>query len=158
MTTKDLALLPTRIALGATMLVHGLPKLGEEGARQTGEMLEGMGIRPGVAWAKATGAAEVFGGASALLGVATRLGALAVLVTQGVAVAKVHASKGFNNLAGGWEFNLALMAMAAGLLVAGPGVLSGHELVERRLQRQPLAWLMRPRRTGAALRAVKLLK
>jgi putative oxidoreductase len=100
----------------------------------------------------------VFGGASALLGVATRLGALAVLVTQGVAVAKVHASKGFNNLAGGWEFNLALMAMAAGLLVAGPGVLSGHELVERRLQRQPLAWLMRPRRTGAALRAVKLLK
>jgi putative oxidoreductase len=155
-TTKDAALVPMRLSLGATMLFHGLPKLGGEGARQTGEMLEGMGIRPGLAWARATGAAEVLGGLTALLGIGTRLGALAVLATQAVAVAKVHAGKGFSNSAGGWEFNAALMAMALGFLVAGPGRISLHEALEHRLERRPSRWL-RPRRSARALAAVKAL-
>lgn len=157
--TKDLALVPTRMSLGATMLFHGLPKLRGEGARQTGAMLEEMGFRPGVAWARATGAAEVFGGASAALGFATRLGALALLATQAVAISKVHAGKGFSNASGGWEFNLAIVAMALGMLVAGPGTVSLHELLERRLEGQGggLARLFRPR-TRRALALVKGLK
>lgn len=57
---------------------------------------------------------------------------------------------------GGYELNLALMATALGLLVAGPGTVSGHELVERRLEGRP-RWLpFRSRRP--AVRAVKLLE
>jgi putative oxidoreductase len=134
MGAKDLALVPARASLGATMIYHGASKLRGEGPAQTGQVFEQLGLKPGRTLAVLTGLAEVFAGASAILGIGTRLGALAVLVTQGVAVAKIHAPKGFSNLGGGYEFNLLLAAAALGLLVAGPGPLSIHELVERRLQ------------------------
>ena len=84
------------------------------------------------------------------------VGAAAVLATQAVAIAKVHGPKGFSNLGGGYEYNVALVGIALGLLVAGPGALSVHELLERRVERRP--WrLLQPQRRGAfrALMAVK---
>src|SRR5438270_10568021 len=105
---KELALLPGRMAIGATMLVHGTAKLSAEGAEQHGQMFDQMGLKPGKPLAVATGLAEAFAGVSALLGLWTRPAALAVLITQGVAIAKVHASKGFNIMKGGYEYNLAL--------------------------------------------------
>jgi putative oxidoreductase len=155
MSTRDLGVVPARAALGATMLYHGAAKLRGEGAQQTAGMMEQLGFRPGRPWALATGLAEVFAGATAILGIGTRLGALAVLATQAVAIAKVHRGKGFSNLAGGYEFNLALMAVAASLLLAGPGRYSAHELVEHRLERSPRVLFPRRRR---ALRYAKLLK
>lgn len=156
MSAKELSLVPARGALGATMLYHGVSKLRGDGPQQSAPMFESMGFRPGHRWAMLTGLAEVFGGATAILGIGTRLGALAVLATQGVAVAKVHAGKGFSNVAGGYEFNLLLMAAALGLLLSGPGALSAHEVVERRLE-GPAGWLRRarPRR---AVRIAKLLR
>jgi putative oxidoreductase len=156
MTAKELAFVPARASLGATMLYHGAQKLRRDGLQETAGMFEGLGIRPGRTWASLTGLAEVFAGASAILGLGTRLGALAVLVTQGVAIAKVHRGKGFSNSAGGWEFNAALMAVALALLVAGPGTYSAHEAVERRLDR---GWRGRlfPRRRRAVTLA-KLVK
>jgi putative oxidoreductase len=153
---KELSLVPARGALGATMLYHGVSKLRGEGPRQSAPMFESMGFKPGERWAMATGLAEVLGGATAILGIGTRLGALAVLVTQGVAVWKVHAGKGFSNMSGGYEFNLLLMAAALGLFLSGPGTLSAHEAVERRLE-GPAGWLRRarPRRS---VRLAKLLK
>ena len=153
---KELSLVPARGALGATMLYHGASKLRAEGIEQTAPMLESMGFVPGRRWAMATGLAEVIGGATAILGIGTRVGALAVLVTQGVAIWKVHASKGFANTAGGYEFNLLLMAAALGLLLAGPGTLSAHAVVERRL-RGPAGWLRRARPRRAA-RIARLLR
>ena len=94
---KDAGFLPMRAALGGTMIYHGLSKLKEEENRQeAGQMFEQIGIRPGRPLAVATGIAEVFAGVSAVLGFLTRPAALAVLVTQGVAIAKVHAKKGFD--------------------------------------------------------------
>ncbi len=153
---KELSLVPARGALGATMLYHGASKLRGEGPKQSAPMFESMGFRPGHRWAMLTGLAEVFGGATAILGIGTRIGALAVLVTQGVAVWKVHASKGFSNMGGGYEFNLLLMAAALGLLLSGPGTLSAHEVVERRLE-GPVGWLRRAR-PRPAVRIAKLLK
>ena len=57
-----------------------------------------------------------------------------------MAIAKVHASKGFDNLKGGYEFNLSLMAAALGLLLGGPGKLSVHQAVRPRTGRR---WLRR---------------
>lgn len=156
MTAKDLGLVPARMSLAATMLKHGLPKVRGESNAQAGAFLEQLGFRPGRRWAWLVGAAEIAAGASLALGIATRLGALAVLGTQAVAVAKVHAPKGFDNMAGGWEFNALIMATALGVLLSGPGTVSVHEALERRLQ-GGARWLFRPRR-AAGVGLVKLLK
>ncbi|MFT3915310.1 MAG: DoxX family protein [Anaeromyxobacteraceae bacterium] len=156
MLTKELAMVPVRGALGATMLYHGSQKLRADGAAGMGPFFESLGLKPGPRWVRATGLAELASGAGALLGLGTRLAALAILVTQAVAIAKVHGQKGFENAAGGYEFNLLIAAAALGLLVAGPGHVSAHEALERSLEGRP-RW-RRPRRRGGLLRAVKLLK
>lgn len=146
--------LPARLALGSTMLYHGLSKLRGEGPAQTGKMFEGLGIRPGRALAVATGLAETFAGAAAILGIATAPAALAVVVTQAVAIGKVHAPKGFSVMQGGMEFNLALVAMALALLADGPRTVSAHHAARRLARRRGLAGLLaaaRPRRVERAL-------
>jgi putative oxidoreductase len=158
---KDLGLLPPRAALGATMLYHGVDKLKREGREGAAQAFESMGIKPGRAWSLATGIAEVGAGALALAGVLTRPAALAVLVTQGMAIAKVHARNGFPVTKGGYEFNLALMAIAAALLVAGPGRFSTHELLEHAVDRRgarAAERLLRRTRGGLLSRLVRLLK
>jgi putative oxidoreductase len=152
-----MGLLPARAALGSTMLYHGLHKLSDW--EQAGKAFESMGISPGRPWALATAVAEAFAGASALLGVLTRPAAVAVLVTQAVAIAKVHRRNGFDATKGGYEFNLALMAIATGLLVAGPGEVSIHQVVDRALAQQRLAVLAgrRRRRRAGMLRLLAAL-
>ncbi|MFP2926222.1 DoxX family protein [Pyxidicoccus sp. 3LG] len=135
---KAAALLPPRLSLGSSMVVHGLSKLRPEGTAQTAGFFEQLGIKPARPWVLATGAAELFAGISTILGIATRPAALAVLVTQAMAIAKVHAAKGFDNTKGGFEFNLALSAIALGLLLRGPGQLSVHSAVERKVKRKEL--------------------
>ena len=158
-TPKDLALLPMWAALGTAMIVHGWGKLkGEEALSQTGQFFETIGIRPGRFWAAATGAAELAAGTLALLGIGTRLAALAVLVTQAVAAIRVHAPKGFDFMKGGMEYNLALMAIALGLLAEGPGRVSAHERIERLVEgRGPRRFLrrVRPSRRLRLLHAIK---
>jgi putative oxidoreductase len=133
---KDLALIPPRVALGATMLYHGLDKLRGSNRAQSAQAFESMGIRPGHQWSRATGIAETAAGVLSLLGTLTRPAALAVLVTQGVAVAKVHARRGFAVTKGGYEFNLALLAIATAILIAGPGRFSTHGVLERATDRR----------------------
>jgi putative oxidoreductase len=78
--------------------------------------------------------------------------------TQAVAIWKVHGQKGFDITKGGFEYNLALIAIALGLLVAGPGVASTHELLERRLEGRGSRKLWSRARPSLWLRLVKLLK
>jgi putative oxidoreductase len=154
---KDAALVPARLALGSTMLYHGAAKLRGEGPQQTGQMFEGIGLKPGKVVAIATGLAEVFAGAAAVLGVATRPAALAILVTQAIAISKVHAPKGFDFMKGGMEYNLALMAIAAGLLLSGPGRISAHEAIEHVVDGRGARRLWRRARPTVLSRAVRIL-
>lgn len=155
---KNAALLPLRASLGATMVHHGWSKLSGEGPQKSTQMMENLHIKPAKPMAMLTGGLELFAGVSAILGFATRPAALAVLVTQGVAIWKVHAKRGFDATNGGFEFNAALMAIAAGLLVAGPGLFSAHEGVEHLAQgRGGRKWLRKARPT-AGLRVIKWLK
>ena len=57
---------------------------------------------------RATGIAEAAAGVLSLLGFLTRPAAIAVLVTQAVAVAKVHAPRGYMVTKGGFEYNAAV--------------------------------------------------
>ena len=155
---KDIALIPPRAALGASMVFHGLGKLKEGAPEQTGQYFESVGIRPGKHFALATGIAEVFAGASAILGLWTRPAALAVLVTQAVAAWKVHSKNGFDISKGGFEYNIALMAIAGTLLLAGPGQFSAHEGIERLVEGRGAKRYFRRARPNGVLRLVKLLK
>lgn len=150
-----IGLLPARAALGSTMLYHGIQKLRDRD--QAGSSFQSIGISPGRPWALATALAETFAGASALLGVLTRPAALAVLVTQSVAIAKVHHRNGFDVTKGGYEFNIALMAIAAGLLLAGPGRVSVHRPLERALVDRPMARMLAGRRRRRRARLYRLL-
>lgn len=155
---KNVALLPLRASLGATMVHHGWSKLHGEGPQKSAEMMAQLRLTPAKPMAILAGAAELFAGVSALLGIATRPAALAVLVTQGVAIWKVHAQRGFDVTKGGFEFNAALIAIAAGLLIAGPGKFSTHEGIERWVEgRRPRRWLRRVHPTRG-LRLIKWLK
>ncbi|HYS11342.1 MAG TPA: DoxX family protein [Myxococcales bacterium] len=155
---KEIALIPPRAALGASMVYHGLGKLREGGAEQVGQFFESVGLRPGRTLAVATGAAEMFAGVAAILGLWTRPAALAVLVTQAVALAKVHARNGYDVAKGGYEYNLALMAIASALLIAGPGSLSTHEAIERLAEGRGAKKLLRRVRPSPLLRLIKALK
>ena len=139
------------------MLYHGLAKLRGEGPQRSGELFESLGIRPGRGLAVATGLAETFAGVATILGIATRPAALAVLVTQAVAVTKVHGPKGYDNMQGGMEYNLSLMAIAAGLLLSGPGPVSAHGVAKRRVRGRGPAALLRRARASRAERALALL-
>jgi putative oxidoreductase len=135
---KAAALLPPRLSLGSAMVFHGLSKLRKEGTAQTDGFFEQLGIKPAKPWVLATGWTELLASVSSILGIATRPMAVAVLVTQALAVTKVHLSKGFDNTQGGYEFNLAPGAIALGLLLRGPGPLSLHSAVERKVKRKEL--------------------
>ena len=122
------------------------------------QMFEQLGLRPGKPLAMATGAAEVFAGVASVLGFLTRPAALAVLVTQLVAIAKVHGKKGFDIMQGGFEYNLLLIAVALGLLVSGPGGFSVHEQLEHLAEGRGPRRIVNRVRPNALLRALKLLK
>lgn len=153
---KAAAMVPARTALGSSMIFHGVGKL--RAPEPAGQAFHGMGVRPGKPMAIAAGLAEVFAGVGAVLGVWTRPAALAVLVTQAVAIWKVHGSKGFDITKGGFEYNATLMAIAAGLLLAGPGAFSVHEALEHAVQGTGARRLYRKARPGPLLRFIKLLK
>ncbi|MFP2900210.1 DoxX family protein [Corallococcus sp. 4LFB] len=135
---KSAALLPPRLSLGATMIHHGLSKLKREGMEQQVGMFEQLGIKPGKPWLLATGITELVAGVSSILGIATRFTAVSVIVTQAMAIAKVHRKNGFDMTKGGYEFNLALIAIALGTLMRGPGRVSLHSALERRVKRREL--------------------
>jgi putative oxidoreductase len=122
--------------LGATMLYHGAEKLRDP--QKTAAQFESLGINPAGFWARATAIAEAGAGVLMLAGWLVRPAALAVLVTQAMAIKKVHAPKGFATYRGGYEFNLGLMATAAAMLLGGPGRYSLSRVLRRAAE--PMGW------------------
>jgi putative oxidoreductase len=140
------------------MVYHGLGKLRQGAPDQVGQFFESVGIRPGRSLAVATGLAEMFAGIGTVLGLWTRPAALAVLATQAVALIKVHAKNGFDVTKGGYEYNVALICIAAALLIAGPGSISAHEALERLVEGRGPRRILRRMRPSPLLRAIKALK
>jgi len=69
-----------------------------------------------------------------------------------------HAKNGFDVTKGGFEYNIALMCIAGALLIAGPGIFSAHEGIERLVEGRGAKKFLRRAKPPPALRLIKLLK
>lgn len=127
----DLGLLLLRVTLGAIFFAHGAQKVlgwyGGYGLKGTsGFFKQAMGIPVPLSYLAAF--TEFVGGIAVILGAFTQIAAMGLAVTMLVAVLKVHGKNGFwmnwssmANKGEGYEYNLALFAMALLLILAGPG-------------------------------------
>ncbi|MGH3087103.1 MAG: DoxX family protein [Rubrobacteraceae bacterium] len=124
----DLALLILRLVLGAIFVAHGAQKLfgsfGGPGLKGTAGFFDQLGIKPAPTMALLAGLTEFVGGLLMAAGFLTPVAALGLIVVMAVAAVTVHSQNGFFAAEGGYEFNLALAAMALALLVAGAGAYS----------------------------------
>jgi putative oxidoreductase len=114
---QPLALLVMRLALGAVMVGHGYHKV-FGGLHHHAQFVASLGLPAWSAYLSAF--AEFFGGILVLIGLFTRVAAFAICIDLCVAIAKVHFH---NGLMGehGYEFPLALAALAFGLIFLGAG-------------------------------------
>lgn len=123
-----LGLLIIRLVVGLSFMAHGAQKLfgwfGGYGPKGTGGWMESIGIKPGVAMAVMAGLMEFVGGALFAAGLGTVFASLLIVMTMVVAIVKVHGMNGYWATAGGYEYNLLLIAIAVGVALTGAGAYS----------------------------------
>lgn len=118
----DFAPLVLRLVLGLAFIVHGYPKLFNREARiGTAGWFDSIGIRPGKFWIVVSGVAEFFGGVALILGFYTQIAAALIAINMLVAMWKAKWGKTGFTAQGGWELDLAYLAMAAALIFLGAG-------------------------------------
>lgn len=129
----DLGALALRLTSGGLLTGHGAQKLfgsfGGYGLEGTGGWLESMGLRPGKVWAVAAGGSEFSGGLLSALGLLHPLGPVSSIAAMSMAWAKAHRGKPIWVTSGGAELPLTNIAIAAAMLVGGPGRLSLDRLL-----------------------------
>lgn len=125
--TSPYAALLLRLSLGAMFLAHAGLKLFVFTPAGTAQFFTSLGLPAALAYV--TMAAEVAGGAALILGVWTRIVALALTPILLGAIVTVHGANGwlFTNTGGGWEY----LALWTAALVALAGIGDG-------------AWALRP--------------
>jgi putative oxidoreductase len=117
-----------RLVLGLALAAHGSQKLfglfGGSGPPGTRKFFAGLGFRTPLVMAFVAGLSELGGGLLFAFGLLTPLAALALTVVMLNAIGTVHWKKGFFNSAGGYEYNLLILATALAVTATGPGRLS----------------------------------
>ncbi|MFZ0417932.1 MAG: DoxX family protein [Candidatus Sulfotelmatobacter sp.] len=114
---QPLALFVMRLALGAVMVGHGYHKV-FGGLHHHVQLVTSLGLPGWTAYLSAF--TEFLGGILVLIGLFTRFAAFAICIDLSVAIAKVHFHNGLMGN-GGYEFPLALAALAFGLIFFGAG-------------------------------------
>lgn len=121
----DLGLLVIRLVFGLSFALHGSQKLfgwfGGHGIKGTAGFFESIGLKPGTALAILAGLGELLGGLFFTAGIFMPLAALLMVGTMIVAILTVTGKNGFDVTAGGFEYNLAIIAAVVGVLLTGPG-------------------------------------
>lgn len=127
----DAAILLVRVAIGAMMLTHGIPKLGNLFSGQPIMFVDFLGLGPAISLAL-TVFAEVFCSILILLGLGTRLATLPLIITMLVALVQVHAADVFAKK----EMALHYLLVYILLFVLGSGRYSIDGLLYPKLVRQ----------------------
>ena len=117
---QPFALLVLRAVLGLVMAAHGWLKV-DGGMAEFKGLLVSVGIPGWMGYISAY--AELVGGILLIAGLLTRFAALATFIDMMVAVVKVHWKNGLLGAAG-YQFPLALAAMAFALIFFGGGSIS----------------------------------
>jgi putative oxidoreductase len=124
----DIAFLIVRLILGLGLAAHGSQKLfglfGGHGLAGTGGFFEGIGFRPGKAFAFMAGLGETGGGLLTALGLGGALGPVLIVLVMLVAIGSVHYNKGFFTSNGGWELPATNIAAALAIAFGGNGAYS----------------------------------
>ncbi|MBV8725172.1 MAG: DoxX family protein [Candidatus Eremiobacteraeota bacterium] len=124
----NIAFLIVRLILGLSFMAHGTQKLfgwfGGGGITGTGDFFEGLGFRPGKAFAAIAAVCETLGGFLTLLGAGGALGPVLIVLVMLTAIGSVHYKRGFFVSGGGWELNSAYIAAAVAIAYAGNGLYS----------------------------------
>lgn len=135
MDIASIGLLVIRLVFGLTFAAHGTQKLfgwfGGYGIEGTGGFFESIGIKPGKPMAVLAGLGEFGGGLFFALGLLTPLAAVAITVTMLVAIFTVTGKKGYWATADGYEYNVAIIAVAVGVALTGPGAFALDALLFR---------------------------
>jgi uncharacterized membrane protein YphA (DoxX/SURF4 family) len=113
-----------------TAITRAKQRVSEAFATQVDPMPDALGYHAAqlaVAWG------ELLGGFALLLGILTRLAAVGLLVIQAGAIYTVTLAVGFSpEDGGGYEYNVALIAMCLALVLTGGGALAVDNLLRRR--------------------------
>ena len=125
---QPVGLLVLRIALGIIFFSHGYPKVAHLGAGMQDFFIQ-HGL-PGY-FVYISGVLEVFGGMLLVLGLFTRVAALALAIEMVVAIWKVHSSHGYLAVHE-YEFPLVLATACFALSTVGAGLLSLDQLLFER--------------------------
>jgi putative oxidoreductase len=123
-----------RAVVGITFVMHGWMKLFGFGVEGTAGFFGSLGIPFAHANAVFIIALELVGGLLLAAGLFTRVLTPLLAATMVVAIATVHASKGFF-MPEGYEFALLLLAANVSLFLTGPGALALDSVLGR--ARQP---------------------
>lgn len=121
----DLALMILRLAVGGTMIAHGVNHWRGGGKiAGTAGWFESLGLRHGTLQAWASVVTEIGAGVLLILGLITPLAAAGVVAVMLVAALLAHRPNGFFIFKDGWEYVMILAVVAVVLGVTGPGTIS----------------------------------
>jgi putative oxidoreductase len=137
LTAADWGLLILRLVLGIIFFAHGAQKVlgwfGGSGLAVTVQFMGRSGIPAPLAYLAAF--TEFLGGTAVLIGLLARLASLGLAVNMLVAIFKVHLPNGLF-APKGFEFPLALLAIALALVLMGPGRIALADLEGRLLHKE----------------------
>lgn len=124
LTWSSVGPLALRLVLGLILVVHGWPKLAH--LERWEDDVEVMGFAPGRLWGPVVALLEVVGALMLIAGAFTQIVA-AFLVFEFAAI--LFTVKKGEQLAGGYEFELLILAVAFALVFIGAGAWSADQML-----------------------------
>jgi putative oxidoreductase len=139
-TDGNFSSLVLRLTLGSVIFAHGAQKVlgwfGGPGAEKTIGLFSSMGLSLPVALLVM--ATEFLGGLALILGLFTRVAALAIAVDIGVCAYMNHLQHGFfmnwfgQQKGEGVEYHILVIGMGLALMIAGGGIFSADRMIIRK--------------------------
>lgn len=128
---KNVALLMLRLILGAVFIYHGWSKVSNIAG--TAQFFAGLGLG-NIALVYLAAYGEFLGGILMILGLWVRFVAPVLVIIMAVAIQTVHITKGFNIMAGGYEYALTLLVVAASVGMLGAGKYSLDAQMQKKMK------------------------